>query len=170
MPRKRITPPVELLEQRLEELGAVLPEIERRLQGLEAQGIELARVRDLALEAVAQAQDAQATAKLVSGYDARLNHLTLAVAEGIQHVERAENRIRATVRRAREELLENGLEPSPGLDAEARELRLVDGGGSPPSPVHPVRAEVGEDEDEIVALPGVPGRVRRGFLKRIQHG
>lgn len=168
MARKPNTPPVDPLEPRLERVESALLEIQGRLLQLLEPGGELAKTRDLALEAVAQAQDALATSKLVSGYDARLNHLTLAVAEGIQHVERAENRIRATVRRAREELLDAGFEPSPGLEAEARELRLVDGEGSARRELPAVRAEV-EDDGELVAIPGVPGRVTRGQLRSL-HG
>jgi len=56
--------------------------------------------------------------------------VTTAVAEGIQHVERAENRIKATVRRARRELEDGGVR-SPGLEAEARDLFDDDAGGGP---------------------------------------
>lgn len=71
-----------------------------------------------------------------------------AVAEGIAHVERVESRIRATVRRAREELEERGLE-SPGLEAEAKELRIVDGSGSEAGELPPVPEEVGEPMSSI---------------------
>lgn len=165
MPRKRITAPVERLEERLEALeaaSAVYPAWQAALDELR---LELTKTRELALEAVALAQDAQTTSSAVGGFDARLNDLTLAVANGIQHVERAENRIRATIQRARQERAQLELEPHPGLEAEADSLRLEDGARGEPSAVHPVRAEVGEDENEVVPLPGVPGRVRRGFLK-----
>lgn len=154
------------VEAALGDLRGVLSEIQGRLQALDQLGAELVRVREVALEASARAQDALTTSALVGGYDARLNQLTLAVAEGIQHVERAENRIRATVQRARKELVENGFEPSPGLEAEASSLRLGDVDRGPERPVHPVREEVGDD-DEIIPLPGVPGHVSRGFLKAL---
>jgi hypothetical protein len=63
---------------------------------------------------------------------------------------RKENRIRATVRRAREELENRGFE-DPGLEAEAAELRLVDGGGGPPGGMQPVRGGVAPG-------PGSPAR------------
>lgn len=79
--------------------------------------------------------------------------LTIAVSEGVKNVQRAENRIRATVRRAREELGALGVE-SPGLEAEASELRLIDGGGGEAGGVPPVRAELG---DSVTPPPGFPG-------------
>jgi len=77
--------------------------------------------------------------------------LRMAVAEGIEHVERVERRIQATVRRARKELAEEGVE-HPGLEAEASELQLIDGGGSDRAWVPPVPENVGGAESSI---PGV---------------
>ena len=84
--------------------------------------------------------------------------LRAAVAEGIEHVDRVENRIRGTIKRARKELSERGLE-SPGLDAEVATLSLVDdqGGGAEAVPVVP--AGVGEPQSSV---PGVtPEQLRR---------
>jgi len=76
--------------------------------------------------------DADETPHILAQYEGRISALEgerdllrTAVAEGISHVERVENRIRGTIRRAKSELEEHGIE-SPGLEAEARELQLVD--------------------------------------------
>ena len=79
--------------------------------------------------------------------------LTIAVDEGVKKVERSENRIRATVRRAREELEEHGLR-SPGLEAEARQLHEIDGEGSERGGMQPVPASV---EGGFAAPRGFPG-------------
>jgi len=81
-----------------------------------------------------------------------------AVAEGIEHVERVENRIRGTIKRARKELHEGGVE-SPGLAAEVAGLSLVDGerGDTEAMPVVP--AGVVEPQSSV---PGVtPEQLRR---------
>ena len=102
----------------LHELGERVQSLEEHLQGIEARleplsrlELELARLRELVLEGVEQAQDAHS---MSSGLDAGINHLTLAVAEGLQHVDRAEKRIHGVVTRARRLLHESGLE-SQGL-------------------------------------------------------
>lgn len=74
-----------------------------------------------------------------------------AVALGIENVERVENRIRATIRRASKELEEHGLE-SPGLQAEAHQLSLVDGDGIEPGEVPPMPEDV---EGDWSSIPGV---------------
>jgi len=79
--------------------------------------------------------------------------VTTAVAEGIQHVERAENRIKATVRRARRELEDGGVR-SPGLEAEARDLFDDDAGGGPSEAVPPVHDHVGGSPAWVAAVPG----------------
>ncbi len=79
--------------------------------------------------------------------------LTLAVAEGIDRVSRSERRVNATVARARKELAEVGLE-SPGLEAEAAELRLLDGGASDGSELPPVQHHVEETQSPPRGIPG----------------
>jgi hypothetical protein len=78
-----------------------------------------------------------------------------AVAEGIKHVDRVENRIRATVRRAREQLADHGYE-HPGLEAEAQELRRSDGAGGREEGVPPVRGDVanGVQTPQLSMFPG----------------
>jgi len=77
--------------------------------------------------------------------------LRLAVAEGIEHVERVEKRIQQTVRRAKKELDEGGIE-HPGLEAEVANLQLWNGGGGEPERVPPVHEDVGGPESTV---PGV---------------
>lgn len=80
--------------------------------------------------------------------------IEIAVAEGIKHVERAENRIKSTVRRAKQQLAEHGLE-SPGLEAESAELRVIDGGGGAQSELPAVPTEVvGPRPTTLVGVPG----------------
>lgn len=93
------------------------------------------------------------TAALRADYVQWQGDINLAVAEGIKHVERAENRIKATIRRAREELEEGGIS-SPGLDAEALELFGRDEGGGGSRGMQPVPAHVDRDLDDLSAFPG----------------
>lgn len=81
--------------------------------------------------------------------------VTEAVDNAIRDVTRKENRIRATVRRAREEFEESG-HLSPGLEAEATELFGADGEGSGQGRVPPVPNGVaaGEPQRSFAAFPG----------------
>jgi hypothetical protein len=90
-----------------------------------------------------------------SALDTRLHEIRLAVAEGIERTDRAERRIKQTVKRAREKLKESGLEADDGLDAEDRGLRLIDGDGS--SEMHPMPENVGEAQQHPRKLQGFPG-------------
>jgi len=87
----------------------------------------------------------------------RVDEFRLAIAEGIERVERAERRIKQTVRRARKELEERGLTDD-GLEAEAFELQLLDGDRSKQSELPPVPTPVEEAEPELKRRPGYPGR------------
>lgn len=152
---------------RLNRLDAVLNQIELRLEPLKALPEGLAASRELALEAVAQAQDALEHARLSREHETRLNNLTLAVAEGIQHVERAEARIRATVGRARAELRAAGIE-SAGVEAEAASLQLVDGEGSGGGSVPPVSQPLAESVPIDDRLPSAIPGMTRGDLRRFR--
>jgi len=92
---------------------------------------------------------------LLAGHALKFTELTLAIDHGISHVDRAQRRINATVQRARDQLAENGVE-SPGLEAEAADLRTVDGDGSGESELPALPEEV-----ERIAAPfdtvGLPG-------------
>lgn len=81
--------------------------------------------------------------------------IVTAVDEGIRDVKRRENRVRATVRRAREELEDGGLK-SPGLDAEALELFGSDGAGGEGGGVPAVPDNVASDQpgNRFAAFPG----------------
>ena len=180
---KRVPPPVSAeqllaLEARLGLLESFLEGINGSLRAqsgqLEALGAELTKIRELALEALAQSQDALETRQLARSHEDRLTNLTLAVAEGIAHVERAEARIRATVQRARAQLAESGIE-SPALEAEGAELQLLDEQGSGGRRLHAVREDVAApdpgprfeerpDDNRPSAVPGMT----RGALRRFR--
>ncbi len=153
--------------ERLNRSDAVLNQIELRLEPLKALPEALAECRRIALDAVAQAQDAHELAGLSREHEARLNNLTLAVAEGIQHVERAEARIRATVGRARAELRAAGIE-SAGVEAEASSLQLVDGEGSGSGPVRPVPEAVAPSVEYDDRVPSAIPGMTRGELRRFR--
>lgn len=123
---------------RLDRLDATLNQIELDLQPLRVLPRDLEATRQLALEAVAQAADALEAGSLSRVHEDRLNNLTLAVAEGIAHVDRAEKRIRATVGRAKRELRDQGIF-HPGVEAEASDLRDVDGAAGEGTGVHTVQ-------------------------------
>jgi len=157
-PEPTIAPRLLVLEERVEGLLTMLDGIESRIAALGALGAATEDARRLALEAVAQAQDVHATC---STHEQRLNHMTLAVAEGIQHVDRAEKRINGAVTRARRQLREAGLE-HPGLEAEAADLHVVHGGGGEEVRLPPVPAEM----DEAVGEDPLTTRLRQLRLSR----
>lgn len=75
-----------------------------------------------------------------------------AVAHGIEDIERVDNRIKATIRRTTKQLEEAGVE-SPTLNAEAEQLRVIDGGGGD----EPELPSLHEELDEVPSsIPGVP--------------
>lgn len=80
--------------------------------------------------------------------------IELAVDEGIRDVTRTRNRIQATVRRAREQLEEAG-HVSPGLEAEAADLRDDDGERGEGDGVQPVPANM--DPARAAAIACLPG-------------
>lgn len=110
------------------------------------------------------AQQAAQLDGLVDSFDLRFKHLTIAVSEGIERVDRAERRIGATVQRARKELKKLGLE-DPGLEAEAHELRVLDGEGSGDGGVPELPEGVEPPVEAPSSIRGVPAaklaRVRR---------
>jgi len=89
-----------------------------------------------------------------------LRDTNVAVAEGIERVERTERRIASTVARARKELRESGYD-HPGVEAEDHELRKVDGGGGGDGGVQPVSGEVAADADHPSSIRGVPASTLR---------
>lgn len=78
----------------------------------------------------------------------------LAIAEGIERVDRAERRVRAAVARARRRMEELGYHDE-GLDAEAEQLRLLDDDESATEGVPPLRGAVaGPEPFDMSAFPG----------------
>ena len=132
--------------------GDASPEAEGRIKALET-AVEALQGRFAAVELarLEGAQHAHETRTVVNEHSARFEELIFAVSEGISKVERAEARIRATVRRARAELEESGTY-SPALDAEAQELRVTDGGAGEPEEVQPVHEGLAPPD-----LSGIPG-------------
>ncbi len=86
--------------------------------------------------------------------EAQTKNFTLAIAEGIEKVERAERRVKASVRRARKELAEHGFD-SPALEAEDADLRGVDDEGGGGGGVRLVPPDVGEPDQEASSVRGV---------------
>ncbi len=91
----------------------------------------------------------------VSGFlREKLEALALAVGEGIQRVDRDERRIKATVARAQKKLADSGFADE-GLDAEAHDLRLVDGTGGEERGVRAVPDEVAGAAEPASSIEGV---------------
>jgi len=108
------------------------------------------------IEPAAVEQDPRVTSLLT-----RMDDLTTAVAEGIQNVRRAENRVRAVVKSARKELAASGFE-DPGVEAEVEQLQFVDGGDGRTEPVPPVPEEVADLESVPSTIAGLSvAQVRR---------
>jgi len=82
--------------------------------------------------------------------------LTFAVDEALRETERRENRIKATVGRARAQLRALDLEHA-GLEAEATELRQIDAGGGEDARVQTVSSDV-EEPGPPRTRTGLPGR------------
>lgn len=80
---------------------------------------------------------------------------TFALSEGIERTDRAERRIAATVKRARDKLADSGFSDA-GLDAEADGLQLVDGDRSEDVRVQGVPGEVAAVAGDPSSVKGVP--------------
>jgi len=98
---------------------------------------------------------------------ARIEDLTLAVDEGIKNVQRSERRVRSVVQSARRELQEAGFE-SPGVEAEATELREVHGDGGDDGKLRAVPTDVEDDSQIPSGIPGVSLRQMRTARRRHQ--
>jgi len=94
--------------------------------------------------------------------DRRVTDLTHAVADGIERVERSENRVHAAVARYRKKLEASGLE-DPSVEAEVAGLQLVDGGGSSGGGVPAVQEELGAPQPAASSIPGVSAEVLAHF-------
>jgi len=131
----------------LDALGEQLEGILARLDRVESAPTAVDRV--LNLEELGVAQDAQLT-----DLQTKIKDLTFAVSEGIERTDRAERRVRGVIQRARKELGKLGYE-DPGLEAEATELRIVDGEGSGDGGVPTVPKEVAAVEPAPSSIRGV---------------
>ena len=137
------------LETLREQLGGYLARLER----LESAPTPGDRVTNL--EELASAQE-----RTLADQQQKTKELTFAVSEGIERTDRAERRIRNAIQRARKELGKLGYE-DPGLEAEAHELRIVDGDGGTDGGVPPVSEEVAEVEGAASSIRGVSAETPR---------
>jgi len=80
--------------------------------------------------------------------------IVIAVAEGIERVDRSERRIQGTVKRAQKKLAEHGFVDE-GLEAEVDGLQLIDGDRGKEPGVQPVRSEVASAEETPSSVAGV---------------
>jgi len=137
----------------LDALGEQLEGILARLDRVESAPTPTDRV--LNLEELGVAQDAH-----LDQLTTQIKDLTFAVSEGIERTDRAERRVRGVIQRARKELGARGYE-DPGLEAEAYELRAVDGDGGKDGGVPAVSKEVAEVEPTASSIRGVPAETLR---------
>lgn len=97
----------------------------------------------------------------------RVEDLTIAVAEGVNNVQRSERRVRAVVASARRELAEAGY-AHPGLEAEATQLVPDDGDERDQDGLPPVSTQLAVDSEIPGPIAGVSlkamtvARARRG--------
>jgi len=126
-------------------------------QDAEKESMAQLRRELLALASQVESEGPDALAQINSQLElfrATIQETRLAVADGIERVDRAERRIKATVKRARSELAAEGFESS-GLEAENHELQLLDGGRSGERELPPVSEEVENVDPAPSSIPGV---------------
>jgi predicted nucleic acid-binding Zn-ribbon protein len=135
----------ELLELQLELSNKTLEDASRRIRELETQPPPVSdttetdqRLEHFEIE--------------IEQLQRKITELVHAISEGIERTERSERRIKASVRRARKELAEVGLE-DPTLEAEVAELQLLDGGGG--EGLSPVQPELEDDDEHPSSIRGV---------------
>ncbi|MEE8488688.1 MAG: hypothetical protein V3S43_00020, partial [Acidimicrobiia bacterium] len=107
-------------------------------------------------------------AEVVEGIDRRLERceidvdaiqderkdLIVAISEGIERTDRAERRVKNTIRRARKELETRGY-VDPGLEAEDLEFRERDGAGGDEAGLRALPAAVAPVPEETSSIRGV---------------
>jgi septation ring formation regulator EzrA len=123
-----------------------------RVQALES---DLGRIREdlRRLEtAISQPIELDSVTREIEAIDERLQDMTLAIAEGIERVDRSERRVRQVVSRAKKQLEDFGID-DPGLSAEAEQLRLDYGVGGEQAGVQQLPAPVAHRVD----VTGIPG-------------
>lgn len=132
-----------------EQLGGYLARLER-VESAPTPGDRVTNVENLTV-----ALDSR-----LSELDQKIKELTFAVSEGIERTDRAERRIRNAIQRARKELAARGFD-DPGLEAEAHELRIVDGEGGEDRGVPAVSEEVAAVEGAASSIKGVSADLLR---------
>lgn len=131
--------------------------IQARLEALESRplavdyAVSIKNVTDSALALIDRLNGVDDSMAGLLAAHAEIIH---AVDEGISRTERAERRIRTTVRSAKKKLADSGVADD-ALDAEAEGLRLVDGEPEPGRGVPPVRESVVDAEPADSSIPGV---------------
>lgn len=85
-----------------------------------------------------------------------------AIAEGIERVDRAERRIKDTVRRAKARMARAGYVDD-GLEAEADQLQLLDAPERPSQGVPPMSDDV--EDDPPFDATGIPGDITPEILR-----
>jgi len=80
--------------------------------------------------------------------------IVIAVAEGIERVDRSERRIQGTVKRAQKKLANHGFVDE-GLEAENDQLQLIDGDRGKEPGMQPVRNEMEGADEAISSIEGV---------------
>ena len=159
-----------------EALQKQLRGITDRIEGLESaptsRSTELAIEKHIATQVEELSRELESVRGYAAGVHGQVGELekkvdgwTLAISEGIERTDRAERRIRAAIQRARKELKKLGYD-DPGLEAEATELRIVDGEGGPDGGVSELPEQVVLPAEEASSIRGVPAtalRRVRGF-------
>lgn len=150
----------ELLEVR-KKFGAQLVDILGKLDRLESLPTPTIDPEVVAAAVAAHVERIDALAGVVDelasqgkDLDDRVREYVIALAEGIERVDRSERRVKATVARARKELEASGL-VDPGVEAEAEELRLVDAARGSDRGMFPVSTPVVPAVETPSSIPGV---------------
>lgn len=137
------------------ELEQQLRSISERIERLESAPVrpafKLEIEKHVAIQLAERRTELDELGRVQDDLSNEFKELMIAVAEGIERVDRSERRVRSTVARARKELKARGYD-DPGLEAEAFELRDVngDGGGAGGVPVVPEAVEPPSEQASTV--------------------
>lgn len=142
---------IEGIRSELRQLGDAIPD---RVRG------EVGPAADRALGGILERIETARTETeaRIDGLHAKITQLTVAIDEGIARTDRSERRVRAVVKRARQELADLGYSDE-GLEAE--HLQLVDGEGGEGGGVQPLRDAVARPDEQASSVRGVPLSVLR---------
>ena len=154
--------------QRVAQLEERLQLLEAKLEALEKSLLE--RINAVETGPV-QPYDDRPIVHALEELQDRIQTQNLAIAEGIERVDRSERRVKQVVRRAQQKLAAHGFEDD-GLEAEADQLRFFDGDGGGGGGVQPVREDVGSSgptEEELASWSTIPGALNNDDFERIYH-